>query len=240
MRVLVWFSCGAPSACAAKLAIREYGHELVSVVYCDTSSSEHEDNERFKREVESWIGHKVTRISSEKYASVDEVFERERFMSSPAGARCTTEMKKIPRFKFQKPDDVHVFGITADEPRRVNIIESSNPELSFDWILTRFRMDKLACFSMISSAGIELPAMYRLGFRNNNCKGCVKATSPAYWNKTRECFPEVFERRAKLSRELGVRLVRVNGERVFLDELEPSCTGDLFENITCGPECSIR
>ena len=86
---------------------------------------------------------------------------------------------------------------------------------------------------MIEGAGIRLPAMYRLGFQNNNCIPCVKATSPAYWALVRRHFPEKFDRIAKLARELDVRLCRMNDERRFIDEIpldhpvtnpiQPSC-----------------
>jgi hypothetical protein len=68
-------------------------------------------------------------------------------------------------------------------------------------------------------AGVQEPRTYALGFPNANCIGCPKATSPAYWALVRKHYPETFERRAKLSRELGARLARVNGERVFIDEI---------------------
>lgn len=61
-RRLVWFSCGAASAVAAKLAVETYG-DAVDVVYCDTLATEHPDNERFLRDVERWIGRSVTRQS---------------------------------------------------------------------------------------------------------------------------------------------------------------------------------
>ena len=73
-RIVVWFSCGAASACAAKLAVDKYGHENTHVVYCNTLVSEHPDNTRFLDDVQKWIQHSVEIISSEKYASVDEVF----------------------------------------------------------------------------------------------------------------------------------------------------------------------
>ena len=82
--------------------------------------------------------------------------------------------------------------------------------------------------------------MYDLGFEHNNCLGCVKATSPAYWNRIRQHFPDVFTRRATQSRELGVRLVRVRGRRVFLDELAPAAgTGESDGDIECGPFCTV-
>ena len=72
---------------------------------------------------------------------------------------------------------------------------------------------------VVRESEILLPALYILGFPNNNCIPCVKATSPAYWALVRLHFPEIFARMAALSRELGVCLCRINGERCFIDEI---------------------
>jgi hypothetical protein len=93
-----------------------------------------------------------------------------------------------------------------------------------------------AAAAMLRAAGIALPAMYGLGFDHNNCLACPKATSPGYWNRTRRLFLEVFERRARQSRLLGVRLVRVKGVRMFLDELPPEADAP-DDDIDCGPVC---
>ncbi|MCA9297749.1 MAG: hypothetical protein KDA28_01705, partial [Phycisphaerales bacterium] len=52
-------------------------------------------------------------------------------------------------------------------------------------------------------------------------------------------FPEVFARRARQSRILGARLVRLGGERIFLDELPEDAGGGEDENIECGPVCQL-
>lgn len=243
-RVVVWFSCGAASAVAAKLAIEKY-RERACIVYCDTMASEHPDNLRFFDDVQRWLKREIIKIKSAKYASVDDVFEKRAYMVGVKGAVCTVEMKKIPRFHFQLPDDVHVFGLTADEQARIERFEQSNFELRLDWILRDQGYSKRRCLYEIEQAGLKLPAMYGLGFENNNCLGCVKATSPIYWQRVRRHFPEVFERRARQSREIGARLIRVNGERRFLDELPPDSELSLWaaiepvtEDLSCGPQCS--
>lgn len=236
-RVIAWFSCGAASAVAAKLAVEKYG-DRVSVVYCNTLAGEHPDNVRFMTEIGRWIGRRVQVISSDKYISIDDVFEKTRYMSGVAGARCTTELKKIPRRMYQRDDDVHIFGFTVEEGGRIEDFEANNPELNCEWILRDKFIRKVDCFDRLRAAGIELPKMYELGFKNNNCIGCVKATSPAYWNLTRRHFPATFQRRAVRSREIGCRLVRLNGERIFLDELPPDAGGEM-ENVSCGPQCGL-
>lgn len=234
-RTLVWFSCGAASAVAAKLALIKYPEAII--VNCDTLKDEHEDNPRFLREVSQWIGKPIQQIRSKRYRTTDEVFDGEVYMSGPEGARCTTELKKVPRMAFQYPEDIHIFGFTADEQDRIDDFEQNNPELFLDWVLRDAGLTKRDCYKEIHRAGIDLPMMYKLGYRNNNCKGCVKSASPGYWNKVRVDFPDTFKRRAEQSRRLGVRLVKLKGERIFLDELPPGIGKYEGEDLSCGPQC---
>lgn len=232
MRKVAWFSCGASSAVAAKLS------PDAEVVYCDTMATEEDDNERFFSDVQKWIERPIRVIRSSRFATVDDVFEKTRYMSGPQGARCTVEMKKVPRFAYQEADDVHIFGFTVEETKRIKKFEENNPELKLEWILRDQHVTKSDCFIMLQKAGIELPVLYKKGYRNNNCLGCVKATSPRYWNMIRRDYPEVFERRCQQSRELNVKLVQYRGNRIFLDDLRRDHFQGKLENITCGPECA--
>jgi hypothetical protein len=243
-RMLVWFSCGVPSAVAAKRAIERFSgsHEVI-VVTCDTRPSEHSDNYRFSKEVERWLAQRITYIHNEKYETVDEVFEKERYMAGVGGARCTTELKKVPRIRFALPDDIHVFGFTVEEQRRIREFTQRNPDLRLKFILSDLSITRENALKEIQEAGIRLPRMYELGFKNNNCPGCVKASSPWYWDKIRTDFPEVFERRCKQSRAIGCRLVEIKHHvRIFLDELPPGpfkeWRGKKKEQLSCGPECA--
>jgi hypothetical protein len=233
-RRVVWFSCGAASACAAKLAVDKYPD--CRIVYCDTMSTEHPDNARFFSDVEKWIGRPIERVKSDRFVDIDDVFQRTRYMAGIHGARCTTELKKMPRLAFRMPEDIDVFGYTADEQGRADDFEERNRDLIVEWVLIDAGMNKSDCLAMIARAGIALPVMYGLGFDHNNCIGCVKATSPGYWNRTRRLFPDVFARRAQQSRLIGARLVRIDGERRFLDELPVEADAP-DDQIECGPVC---
>jgi len=234
-RVIAWFSCGIPSAVNARLAVEQYGAE---VWYCDSSAEEHPDNMRFLRDVEDWIGTTVKFIRSQKYSSPTEVFEDRKYMAGIAGAPCTVELKKVPRFENQRVDDIHAWGYHVGEESRAERFQQNNPELRLAWPLIENGYTRQDCMAEIHNAGIKEPEMYRLGFEHNNCIGCVKATSPKYWNKVRKHFPEVFRQRAEQSRRIGARLVRVDGERVFLDELGADNQEDFFEDLSCGPQCT--
>jgi hypothetical protein len=93
---------------------------------------------------------------------------------------------------------------------------------------------------MIQDAGIEIPTMYKLGYQHNNCIGCCKATGQGYWNKIRDDFPLQFNRMALEARRLDVKIIRIDGERRYLDELEPG-TGDYQSEpeIQCGIFCEM-
>jgi PP-loop superfamily ATP-utilizing enzyme len=223
-RVIVWFSCGAASAVAAKLTLAKYGKERTHIVYCDTRS-EHPDNERFLRECEAWFGVPIVVLASQEYTDTWDVFTRTRWLNGVKGARCTTELKKKLRTAYQQADDIQVFGYTAEELDRANRFRANNPEVYLETPLIEKGLGKADCLAMIERAGIALPTMYQLGYKNNNCIGCVKGQA-GYWNKIRRDFPEVFNRMAKLEREIGAALCKTyagDGERkkVFLDELPP-------------------
>lgn len=237
MRHVVWFSCGAASAVAAQVAVQQYPHDTV-ICYCNTLASEHPDNIRFLRDVEQWIDRPITILQSTEYTDIDDVFMRTKYMAGISGARCTVEMKKRPREVFQDEKDIHVFGYTFDEMKRAVRFERNNPELNVEWVLIDAGITKYHCYYRLEAANIRLPEMYTLGFEHNNCIGCVKATSPGYWNKVRRHFPEIYQKRAEQSRLLGVRLVRVKGERIFLDELHSNVGLDEPDGeIECGPVC---
>jgi hypothetical protein len=220
-RIVPWFSAGAASAVAAAMVVAER-HDEIRIVYIDPGS-EHLDNERFRTECEAWIGHPIETLKSEKYADTWEVWEDRKFLVSPYGAPCTGELKKKLRFAFQEPDDIQVFGFTADprEIKRAERFREQNPEVNLRTPLIERGLTKDDCLGLLTAAGIEPPAMYRLGYDNNNCIGCVKG-GIGYWNKIRTDFPEVFARMADLEQRIGATVLRRNGHRLPLIDLDPN------------------
>lgn len=221
-RINCWFSCGAASAVATKLILTSDGIDRnnVRILYCETGS-EHPDNERFLAQCEDWFGQSVLRLKNPMYDSAFDVWHKERYMAGPNGAPCTRELKFIPRLDYQLPSDVHVWGYTFDKAdvKRADRMLTEYPLMNQRNPLIERKLTKANTLAMIQGAGIELPAMYQLGFHNNNCIGCVKATSPAYWALVRKCFPEKFYAIAGLARHLGCQLAIVgqtkgeNGKR---------------------------
>lgn len=217
-RTVCWFSSGAASAVATKIALRKWPD--AEVVYCDTGA-EHDDNERFRRDCSEWFGRPIITIRSNEYADTWDVWEKRRAMAFKDGAPCTLELKLKQRLWYQRPTDIQVFGYTADAPDvgRAKRFRERFFEVDTRTPLIDAGVTKAGCLALLQDAGIEPPITYSLGLPNANCIPCPKATSPNYWSLIRLRWPEQFERAAKLSRKLGVRLTRINNERIFIDEI---------------------
>lgn len=242
--IAVWFSCGAPSAVAAKLAIDMYGDTCDVRILNNTVYEEPDDNRRFLIDVMTWLGRPIIDVRNSElgHTSAERVWRERKFMSGPKGAPCTGLLKKAARFEWEigQAPEWHVFGFTVEEKHRHDrIVRTDAPNtlpLLIDAGVTRDD-----CFRMVQEAGIALPWSYGAGFPNANCLGCVKVTSPTYWNLLRRVAPEVFAARAALSRQLGVRLVRYKGKRIFLDELPEDATGRRMKSMPdCGILCEAR
>lgn len=236
--IAVWFSCGAASAAALKMTLERFPDEEVRAVN-QPIAEEHQDNRRFLRDVAEWCGIEIEEYTASKYpsGSAVEVWEHRKAMSFPHGAPCTRHLKIEARQEWEANNrpDWHVLGYTAEEKGRHDRFVRTERENVIP-VLIDAGMTKAACGDMVRAAGIRLPAVYGYGFPNANCLGCSNATSPTYWNHLRRVFPDVFAERAAQSRRLGVRLVRVNNERIFLDELDPNAKGRPMWQM---PPCSL-
>lgn len=241
MNIAVWFSCGAASALAALEALRQYPGANVRVVNSPVLE-EDDDNRRFLGDVADWLGIEIEFAINPKYdhCSAVQTWDKRKVMSVPAGAPCTVHLKKEARQHWEKhnPVDYHVLGFTADEKRRFDRFKMTERDNVLP-VLIDAGMTKADCFMSLQSEGITLPRVYSQGYPNANCIGCVKATSPTYWNHVRKHHPAVFEERAEQSRRLGAKLVRVDNERIYLDELDPCAQGQPMKNMQseCGLFC---
>ena len=236
-RVISWFSCGAASAVATKLAIAN--SDDVVVAYCEVKE-EHPDNKRFLKECEEWFGQEIVVLKNDKFdGSIYNVFEKRRIITTPYGAPCTMLLKKEVRKNFEKPTDRQVFGYTVEESHRLDRFIDANNDVDVWAILIERGLTKNDCLAMINEAGIELPEMYKLGYINNNCIGCVKG-GMGYWNKIRVDFPDHFKRASELERKLGCTILKDKNGQLYLDELDPN--RGVYESehdIECGIFCHM-
>jgi 3'-phosphoadenosine 5'-phosphosulfate sulfotransferase (PAPS reductase)/FAD synthetase len=235
-RRVVNFSCGAASAVAAKLTLSKDPAAVVVNVFV---AEEHEDNRRFLRDVEAWIGAPVVVLRDEKYgASAYEVMRQKRFTKSQHGAPCAKAVKRDVLDGFAQVDDIVVLGFTAEEKCRVTEFAKTHPLAEFP--VYEAGITKADCFALIQRAGIQLPAMYRMGYNNANCIGCVKGGA-GYWNKIREDFPARFEEMCRLEESIGdgayLMRDRATRARIPLRQLDPRAGRHNAVLPDCGLVC---
>lgn len=232
---IAWWSGGVTSAVATKLAVEMYDTDIY---FCETNQH-HPDNVRFKEECEEWYGQKIHTLTNAKWKSVEKVLEHG-FINSPGGAYCTKLLKKDVRITLEKITDFdgQVFGFEHESKqiKRAQRFLEQYPDSKGLFPLIENKINKKQSMEMLVNAGIELPIMYRMGYHNANCIGCVKG-GMGYWNKIREDFPHIFERTAQLERKAGHSCIK----GVFLDELEPERgRHESLELPECGIYCEVE
>lgn len=228
-----WLSAGVSSFIAGYLV----KDTVDKFIYIDIEN-QHPDSMRFIKDSEKLLGKKVEILKSQ-YESVENVIKRFRFMNSPYGAKCTQVLKKQTRKEWEEKhkdyDITYVWGFDSTEIHRAERLKNTMIEFSHEFPLIEHNITKAKAHGLCESLGVKRPVMYDMGYSNNNCIGCVKG-GMGYWNKIRVDFPEVFERMAKLEREIGHSCIK----GVYLDELDPN-RGRMEKEILkdCGIACEL-
>lgn len=234
---VAWFSAGVSSAVAIKLMI-----DQIDLIIYTHIEDQHYDGMRFLKDCEEWFG-KPIQILQSSLKSVDGaclMAGGKGYINGPSGAACTSSLKIKVREKWEdKNEDKHIryiWGFDSNELHRHNRkIEKSLPQFEHVSPLIDKNYSKSAVHKILKASGIKRPAMYDLGYNNNNCVGCVKG-GMGYWNHIRVDFPEVFEARAKMERKVGRSCI--NG--VFLDELDPEVGRHTSPVVNdCGILCEL-
>lgn len=231
---VVWLSAGVSSFIAGYL-VKETVDKWIYIDIAD----QHPDSMRFIRDCEKVIGVQVEILKSNEFNTVEEVCRKFKYINSPHGAACTGMLKKKVRKSWENEHLgeplTYVWGMDLNEQNRAKRLTKSQPEYIHEFPLIDNNISKQDAHAILDRLGIKRPIMYDLGFLNNNCVGCVKG-GMWYWNQIRKQFPEVFEKRAKMERDLNASCL--NG--MFLDEL-PLDTGRRNDEISqdCGVMCYI-
>jgi hypothetical protein len=250
MLTVSWFSGGVSSAVATKIAI----NQIDKIIY-QHIDDQHEDTLRFVADCERWFGVPIE-IMQSPYKSVEAACLAMSFINGIHGATCTRILKRRLRKEWEIQNCFfvnfrYVWGMdcTENKPRpprkisRVEGIRDAMPQQEHLFPLVDHNITKEEAHGILAKAGIRRPAMYDLGFPNNNCKVCVKG-GKGYMNLCRKVFPVEFKARALLERKVGALLERKVGAQclngIWLDELDPDAGRD-YEIIVpeCGANCEI-
>lgn len=152
-------------------------------------------------------------------------------------SRATEEFAAAAKYL---PGDIPVIGFTAEEEDRADDFLTAHGGVG-EFPLIDAGLDKAACLALVERAGIVLPLMYRKGYNNANCIGCVKGGA-GYWNKVRVDFPERFEEMAQIEDGIGPTAYlmrdRATGERISLRQLPPHAGRHDTTVPDCGFACA--
>ena len=218
MKTISWFSAGVSSAVATKLAI----DDIDQIIYTHIDD-QHPDTMRFVHDCEQWFGKDIQILQSPyKCVANAVVAGGSRYVNGPHGANCTRWLKRRVRREWEVEllengeKLTYIWGLDLSEEKRAVRLGEIMGEINHRFPLIEQGIKKPEAHEILKASGILRPAMYDLGYHNNNCIGCLKG-GMGYWNKIRVDFPEVFKARAKMEREIGGTCIK----GVYLDELDP-------------------
>lgn len=227
--IVSWFSAGVSSFVATYLE-----RDRIDKIIYTHIDDQHPDSLRFLKDCEAVLGMEIEILQS-PYKSVNAVIRNWGTIKTAHWARCTDILKKRVRkeWEYKKTGLTYVWGYDCTEAHRAEGLVKNNPKQNHLFPLIERSFNKENCRGLLRELGIKRPAMYDLGYRNNNCIGCCKG-GMGYWNRIRIDFPDVFNARATLEREVGHTCL--NG--IYLDELDPNrgmFEGEVMEE--CGFMC---
>lgn len=209
-------------------------------IYIDIAD-QHPDSMRFIKDCEKAIGKEIKVLKSSEYNSVEDcVRVYGSFKHIKGFAPCTNWLKKRVRKEWEEQhkdcEITYVWGFDLKETERAERTIEANPQAQHEFPLIDRGLSKEEVHGLFERTfDFARPKMYDLGYPNNNCIGCVKG-GMGYWNKIRVDFPQVFESRAKLEREVNHSILKDKNGQVYLDELA-SDRGNM--NTEIFPDCGI-
>lgn len=236
-----WISAGVSSFIAGYL-VRDTVDKFIYIDIAD----QHEDSNRFVEDCEKALGRKIEKISSKEYKSVEDTIRTYGMFKNPYNqfAPCTNMLKKRVRKLWEQEhteyEITYVWGFDVGERHRADRLNETMIEFNHEYPLIDKMLSKKDVHAIAARLGIKRPILYDMGYQNNNCIGCIKG-GMWYWNQIRKDFPEVFESRAKLERDIGAAMLKdYKGNPIYLDELEPD-RGRKEDEISqdCGIMCYL-
>lgn len=216
--------------------------EIDEFYYIDIDD-QHPDSMRFIKDCETALGRPI-KILKSNYGSVENAILAQGCIRivKTGFAPCTAYLKRRVRKEqfellHQNDEITYVWGFdsTKHEQNRADRIVEAMPQYNHRFPLIEQGLAKQDAHAVLRRLNIRRPAMYDLGYQNNNCVGCVKG-GMGYWNKIRQDFPDVFKARAELERKLNSSCLK----ECFLDELAPDrgkADNEILED--CGIFCEI-
>ncbi|MFN7611612.1 MAG: phosphoadenosine phosphosulfate reductase family protein, partial [bacterium] len=179
---VVMFSGGAQSFVAAQRAVERFGAANTVMLFADTSA-EDADLYRFVIQAAASIGAPLHIVRDGR--TPQQVLRDRKFLGSGRGAPCSELLKRKPMDAWvatNAPDAVQVYGLSWEEPHRVESIRRAKAPANVWCPLSEAPyLTKDDVLAAVEAAGIAMPKLYRDGFAHNNCGGaCVRGGQGAW------------------------------------------------------------
>lgn len=202
-KCVVFFSGGAASWAAGKLASEKYGSENTTLLFTDTLI-EDADLYRFLDEAADNIGSRLVKIADGR--TPWQVFRKEKIIGNSRIDPCSKILKRQIserwiKANFEPADTALVFGIDWTEKHRFDDgeghgVKNRYNRLGWPYVEALFTLSPLMAkwdvMAWLKQEGIRRPRLYDLGFAHNNCGGaCVKA-GKGHWAHLLRTLPAVY------------------------------------------------
>lgn len=197
MNYVMSLSGGVASAVAADRAIQRYGRDVVRLRFADTSW-EDEDLYRFLGDLQIRWGGQLECYRDGRTPL--EVAEDRQIIPNSQIAPCSSVLKSQPFMEWDrgslKPLTV-LLGLDWRELHRVERMQAKYAPMADEGMFVDFPLlwkpyEFRPYVEVVESWGIEMPRLYRYGFKHNNCGGrCVKQ-GIREWLRLRDVFPDRF------------------------------------------------
>lgn len=200
MKYLVSLSGGLASAVAADRAIQRYGRENVTLWFANTNW-EDEDLHRFLDDLEArWGGEIVVHANIGKDGKPRtplSVAEDEHIIPNQKLATCSRALKQIPFRDYLRSLEGPVTVLLGLDWRELHRHAAPRAAWEKEGAAVDFPLlwppltDQYA--EIVTSWGIDIPYLYKIGFPHNNCGGRCVRQGQKEWLRLKATFPERFE-----------------------------------------------
>lgn len=175
--------------------LEKYGKENVKFWFFDTLI-EDESLYRFLDQCEDFLGITIERFSDGR--NFWEVFRDERFIGNSRVPLCNRVLKRElleKKLKHEFPfNNVILFlGYEYTETDRMEKAKFKWNEKGYDVsfpLASAPHQEKVDLINKLQKYGLEIPRLYDLGFKHNNCGGACVRAGINQWQLLLELFPE--------------------------------------------------
>ena len=239
MKHIICFSGGHSSALVAMEVVRKYGRENVILVNHDINETvESPDVKRFKREIATALGLKITYANMKDVENKDQFdvsVEAKAFRTKSVPAICTSRLKTQPFILWLKENvnpehDVIYYGFDQSEPERISRRKSIMTDMGYKTDYPLANWDSLF-YESSEDICVEKPLQYN-NFKHANCIGCIKG-GKQHWYIVYCLRPDIFNKAKETETSIGFSILKEKKKPIFLKDLE--CTFDKMKRLGVEP-----